>query len=255
VLRPPTAEQILAALHAAVTGTAAGGRAATDVGSAMECYPPGGAIRTDRPRRAAMLPAAVRAVHHRVLQHFAETGTSPTPADLAEVAAGAGVDPVAALQRLAADDLVAVDDAGRLVAAYPFSPAPTAHVVDLGGVRVYAMCAIDALGMPFMLAGDATITSTDPHTGQPVTVTVTGGMAVFSPEETVVVYAATDSGGRSVDTCCSTINFFAHPTTARAWIGAHPGLTATVLDQPDAVRLSRDIFGPLLPAANPGADR
>src|SRR2546429_451183 len=82
---------------------------------------------------------------------LAESGTAPHPADVAEAAARANVDPVAALQSLAEDDLVAVDDEGRLVAAYPFSPTPTDHVVQAGGVRVYAMCAIDALGIPAML--------------------------------------------------------------------------------------------------------
>jgi hypothetical protein len=86
---------------------------------------------------------------------------------------------------------------------------------------------------------------------------VAGGVAVFDPPETVVVYAATGTGGRSVDTCCSTINFFTHPTSAQAWIAAHPHLATTVLDQDSAVALGRDIFGPLLHdnGDEAGADR
>jgi hypothetical protein len=208
--------------------------------------PPGGAVRTDRPHRAAALPPELRAVHRRVLWHFAATGVAPTLAELAQVVADAGVDPQAALRRLAEDDLLAVEEAGRLVAAYPFSPTPTRHRVEVDGVPVYAMCAIDALGIPAMLDRDATITSTDPQTGRPVTVRVTGRAVVFDPPETVLVYAATDRGGRSVDTCCSTINFFADAVSAQRWIGAHPHLTAEVLDQERAVALGRGIFGPLL---------
>jgi hypothetical protein len=257
VLRPPTAEQIRTALRAALAATAGAGRDDdTGAGSAAdECCRPGGPIRTDRPQRAAALPAQIRAVHRHVLRLFADTGTAPTPADLAEVAALVGVDADAALRRLAEDDFVAVDHEGCLVAAYPFSPTPTAHVVQVGGVRVSAMCAIDALGIPAMLERDATITSVDPQTGQPVIVTVAGGVAVFDPAETVVVYAATGSGDRSMDTCCSTINLFADPTSARAWIGAHPGLTATILDQDSALALGRDIFGPLLADPTPSTGR
>lgn len=185
-------------------------------------------------------------MHRYVLRRFAATGTAPTPADLAEVAARGGADPVAALRRLAGNDLIAVDDAGRLIAAYPFSPTPTPHIVNLDGVRVYAMCAIDALGIPAMLARDATITSADPQTGQPVAVTVTAGHASFDPHQSVVVYAASGSSGRSVDTCCSTINFFANTASAQTWIGSHPSLAATVLNQQDAIALGRNIFGPLL---------
>jgi hypothetical protein len=253
LLRPPTADQIRAALDAAGTdspddpGSVGADRSASGADHAgAECCPPGGAVRTDRPQRAAGLPFEVRAVHRGVLSHFAATGAAPTLAELAQVAADAGVDPQAALRRLAEDDLLAVDEAGRLVAAYPFSPTPTRHRVEVDGVQLYAMCAIDALGIPAMLDRDATITSTDPQTGRPITVTVTARAVVFDPPETVLVYAATGRGGRSVDTCCSTINFFADAVSARTWIGAHPHLTADVLDQERAVALGRGIFGPLL---------
>jgi Alkylmercury lyase len=192
------------------------------------------------------LPPPLRRVHQQLLRHFAATGAAPSPAQLAAIAADAGIDPHAAMAELAAQDLVAVDDGARLLAAYPFSPTPTDHVVDLGKVAVHAMCAIDALGIPAMLGADATIHSCDPYTGAPVTVTITAASAVFEPRTMVVVYAATHATGRSVDTCCSTINFFTDPGSAAAWIAARPGLATSVLDQAGALALGRDIFGPLL---------
>lgn len=185
-------------------------------------------------------------MYQAILRHFAATGTAPTSAGIGSAAHAAGLDPVAALSALAADDLVAVDPAGRLLAAYPFSPAPTPHRVSLPTAAVHAMCAIDAVGMPFMLDADAVITSTDPHNGEPVRVTVTGGDVRFQPPDAVVVYAATPAAGRSVDTCCSTINFFAGSGSAHAWIAAHSDLAAMILTQDEAVRLGRDIFAPLL---------
>jgi hypothetical protein len=123
---------------------------------------------------------------------------------------------------------------------------------------MYAMCAIDALGVPAMLGRDATIISTDPRTGHRVSVTVVGGVAVFDPDTAVVVYATTsgDGGtGRSVDTCCSTINFFTDTASAQAWINVHPGLSATILDQHSALALGRGIFGPLLGDPTPVEER
>jgi hypothetical protein len=248
VLRPPTADQIRAALRE--SGRSRSADLGPPVGltaSATQCCPPGGgAIRTDRPQRASALPAAVRAVHRQLLRHFAGTGAAPSSAVLADFAAEAGLDSQAALRRLAEDDLVALDDEGSLLAVYPFSPTPTPHVVEVDGVRMYAMCAIDALGVPAMLGRDATIASTDPSTGRSIVVTVRAGQAVFDPHETVVVYAATGTGNRSVDTCCSTINFFGSPASGQAWLDEHAGLTATILDQGSALALGRDIFGPLL---------
>ncbi|MFE9695183.1 alkylmercury lyase family protein [Micromonospora sp. NPDC005806] len=240
----PTGERIRAALRQATGAERAA--AATEPSAEDCCAHPRNAIRTDRPRRAEQLPDRLRQVHQTILRHFAATGTAPTDTDIRAAMKAADLDTADALRELAREDLVAVDSAGRLVAAYPFSPTPTPHVVSLGDVEVYAMCAIDALGMPFMLGTDVTITSADPHTGQPIRVTVANGAATYQPADAVVVYAATGDTGRSVDTCCSTINFFTSAANAQAWITAHPRLAATILDQGQAVTLGRDIFEPLL---------
>jgi len=241
----PTADDLKAALRRA-TEHASPASAGPVADVADCCAQPGDAIRADRTDRAARLTPEVRRVHHAILRHFAATGTAPQLADLAPVAASGGLVPRDALQQLAADDLIAVNDAGALIAAYPFSPTPTAHVVSFGEVTVFAMCAIDALGIPFMLDSDAIVTSADPHTGQPVRVTVTGGTVTFEPAQAVVVYATSAAAGRSVDTCCSTINIFASPGSARTWLAGRSELAATVLDQDHAVQLARDIFEPLL---------
>lgn len=240
----PTAERIRAALRQAMGAESTA--IVTEPSVVDCCAEPGNAIRTDRPSRAEQLPDRLRQVHQAILRHFAATGTAPTDADIRAAVDAADLDTAKALRQLAREDLVAVDSAGRLVAAYPFSPTPTPHVVSFGDVEVFAMCAIDALGMPFMLGTDATITSADPHTGQPVRATITNGAATYQPAEAVIVYAATGNTGRSVDTCCSTINFFTSGSNAQDWISAHPNLAATVLDQDQAVMLGRDIFEPLL---------
>lgn len=240
----PTGEHIRAALRKAMDAESA--TVATEPSLAECCTRPGNAIRTDRPRRAEQLPDGLRQVHRAILRHFAATGTAPNAGDIRAAVNAADLDTARALRELARQDLVAVDGAGRMVAAYPFSPTPTPHVVSLGDIEVFAMCAIDALGMPFMLGTDAVITSADPHTGQPVRVTITKGVVIYRPAEAVIVYAATGATGRSVDTCCSSINFFANASNAQAWITAHPSLTATVLEKHQAITLGRDIFEPLL---------
>ncbi len=250
VLTPPTAAQIRNAL---VSPKAAGQTRQGSPHAAERCTPSGDPIRADRPARAAALPVSVRSMHQRLLRHFAATGNAPSSRDLEAFAADAGVDVTTAVSVLAADDLVAVDDHGRLQAAYPFSPTPTDHTVDINGVTSYAMCAIDALGMPYMLRANATIQSHDPHTGAPVTVTVIAGESVFQPDTAVVVYASSSANGRSVDTCCSTINFFADTTSAREWISERPNLAATILSQGDAVTLGRNIFGSLVTSATDSA--
>jgi hypothetical protein len=238
----PTIEHLRVALNAAMSTPVEPRQLATP----DRCTAPSDAIRPDRPHRAAQLPAATRQVYQAILRHFAATGSAPGDDIIRAAADRAGTDPTAALQALAAADLIALDAHSRLVAAYPFSPTPTRHLVAVGPITVSAMCAIDALGIPYMLGTDAVIASTDPHSGQPVQVTVTNGEAIFEPAAAVVVYAATGTAGPSVDTCCTTINFFASSGTAHAWTAAHPAGIVIVLSQDQAIALGRHIFEILL---------
>ena len=238
----PTADQIRTALRNAVDD----GRQAATATLTADCCPPVDPLRTDRPLRAADLPAAARAVHRNILRHFATTGIAPSAGDVAGYARGAGIDQAAAIRDLAERDLIAVDDTGEMTAAYPFSPTVTEHQVTLGSITVSAMCAIDALGIPAMLHTNAVIRSRDAHTGAPITVAITDGVATFEPASTVVVYATTGRDGPSVDSCCSTINFFTDIGTADAWIAAHPRLQSRTLSQADAIALGSRIFGPLI---------
>ena len=62
-------------------------------------------------------------------------------------------------------DAVRLDPEGRIAVAYPFSAYPTRHRVRIDDrVDVYAMCAIDALGMSAMLGANTRIDSIDSPT-------------------------------------------------------------------------------------------
>src|SRR5260221_11883377 len=79
---------------------------------------------------------------------------------------------------------------GKILSAYPFSAAPTPHRFTLGGDQdVYAMCAIDALGMPSMLNTDAVIHSTCQQCDRALALHITNGaILAVSPQEIVLVY-------------------------------------------------------------------
>jgi Alkylmercury lyase len=88
--------------------------------------------------------------------------------------------------------VIRLDEHGRVRAAYSFSGVPTPHTVAIdGGPTVYAMCAIDALGIADMLGRDITIASTDPASGQEINVTVHSGRASWTPG-TAVVFVGSD---------------------------------------------------------------
>ncbi|WP_316746078.1 organomercurial lyase [Streptomyces sp. MK7] len=216
-----------------------------------DCPPMDAAGRSGRGRLAPQA-GGLRAVQQAVLGHFAVTGHSPTAEDLQAAAAAHGRMAAEVVADLAADDFLAQDDHGRIRAAYPFSAVPTAHRVALAsGIEVFAMCAIDALGIPDMLGTDAVITSTDPVTGETITVTSTGGHTTWQPPTAVVYIGQRSCTGPAADVACGALNFFTDRDTAQSWAEAHPDYTGTTVDQARAEELARSIFHPLLTPARP----
>jgi Alkylmercury lyase len=215
--------------------------------------------------RIRLVSPAARAVHRAVLHAFATTGAPPGRAAITRAASNA--DPGGLLVELHEQDVIRLDPAGAIWAAYPFSARPTPHLVDIdGGPTVYAMCAIDALGMSAMLDRPITIHSTEPDTGQPITVTVHHGRATWSPNTTVAVVGATRTNqecrppdgrtpadidpaatiGSAADIGCGVMNFFTDHANAARWLSAHPGVTGEVLAGKRALRLGIVLFGHLL---------
>ena len=118
------------------------------------------------PQRGSQLKEPERALYRWILRSFAVSGC-PSPDALANAARDVGVDDVEeALARMVDHDLIQRSISGAITRAYPFSAIPTNHVVTLdNGHRLYAMCAVDALGVPIMVGTGATVTTEDPVSG------------------------------------------------------------------------------------------
>lgn len=197
--------------------------------------------RGSRGRRA---PAArgLRAVHQAVLRHFAAAGADV----LRPVAAAHGRTVHAVPAELAREDFLTLDEAGSIQAAYPFSAVPTRHRVRVGDVEVWSMCAIDALGIPAMLGRDGVISSTDPVTGEAVSVTATSGTTVWEPPRAVVFIGRRPGSGPAAAVCCDALNFFTSRASASTWARAHPGTPVRIIEQARAEEIAAQTFGPLL---------
>lgn len=117
--------------------------------------------------------ATARAVLETILGRFVEVG-GPVPIE-ALTPNLADRDPAGiaeALRELDEKDLIMLQD-GRVVLAYPFAGDPTPFRVVLpGGRERYAVCAVDALGIPPMLGQPAAIQSRCHHCGDPLQIEV-----------------------------------------------------------------------------------
>jgi hypothetical protein len=198
--------------------------------------------------RAERLPGPLRELHRAVLRRFLATGAPPTARWVRQAAAEAGVD-ASAVDELAAADAVHIAN-GIVTVAYPFSGTPTPHRVELDSLpAVYAMCAIDALGLPAMTSRDGQITSADPHDGTPIVVTARGGSWSWHPATAVVVAGrATDCGTKctSFETMCPHTVFHASTESARGYLASRGNLDAQILDADTAIEAGRLNFATLL---------
>jgi Alkylmercury lyase len=190
---------------------------------------------------AAALSWPARQVHLAVLAAFAGSGQPPGRGELGRIAQIHSVHPAAVLAELAERDVIAFGEAGEIRAAYPFSPIRTPIQVSWeGGPTIYAMCAIDALGISAMLGHPVMITATEPGTGRVITVHANGDQARWYPRSTVVFAGAADvECCHAADRTCGYINFFTSARAARAWARANPTVTGKVMNQ--AHSLSWDV--------------
>lgn len=106
-------------------------------------------LRHEFPLQARIEAAdiAARAAYMIVLQAWLKNGTAPQP----------DIIPQRNLDTLLAMDALAISESG--LGCYPFSAVETGITVEYGTHRVNAMCAIDALAIPFLAHAGATITS------------------------------------------------------------------------------------------------
>lgn len=198
--------------------------------------------------RQCRLSPPLQGLHRAVLRRFLQTGAAPTARWVRRTAAGLGLPGSAAGELEVADAIHIVH--GIVAVAYPFSGVPTPHLVELDGLpAVYAMCAVDALGLPLMAGRDGRITSADPHDGAPIVVSVRDGAWTWTPASAVIVIARaagcdTDCG--SFEVMCPNTVFHASPETARAYLAGRDGLDAQIPDQATAVERGRANFGSLL---------
>ncbi len=109
-----------------------------------------------------------------ILTAFAETGITPSPAGIAERLGSEMERVLEAWDRLREERaIVTGEDGVSIRMANPFSGIPTEHTFQSAGVRYYANCAWDALGIPAALGRAGTVRSRCAHSGEPLRLEVT----------------------------------------------------------------------------------
>ncbi|MFQ5847945.1 MAG: alkylmercury lyase family protein [Candidatus Methylomirabilales bacterium] len=203
---------------------------------------------------AARLTVEEDNVRRHILQIFA-SGAIPEVSSLQNHCGLSSVRVREILRRLTDLDLCFLDQTVETVlGSYPFSATPTPHRVLLAGREVFALCAVDALGIPAMLQESAGISSRCAHCESPVEVRAEPeNLARYLPSGIVVWFPTPEE-----DNCCSVaqsrcphISFFCTGDHLEAWQRGHGEPSGVVLSLLEAFEAGREIFGSLLVEPEP----
>lgn len=191
------------------------------------------------------------AVRRYILTQYPLQGRAPSCREIEESLGPAVTEVQTILRRLHELDILYLEPGCfEIRLAYPFSSVPTRHVVKFENwpeaKPVYAQCAVDALGIPFMFGHDLSVASSCAHCSKPITLEVRNRMIVtHKPTETVVWAGATRSGPAATSVCPA-INFFCSSDHVAAWLQSRTDTTGSLVSLAEAFHIGKAIFEPLL---------
>lgn len=198
------------------------------------------------PTPAGPLAAPTRWLHRALLEALLTTGDIPASDVLATAAGCDRAELPLRLEELIAADYAARDGTGQLACLYPLSVVPTGHVVLIAGQRRYAMCAIDALGIPAMLGRPLAVAAVCARCRRPLRLGVRPGAITLAEPPTTVVVARRDASQPAAAVCCPFTVFACGQEHARELVARTPG--THVLSLAEALPDAEALFGDLLRA-------
>jgi hypothetical protein len=156
-----------------------------------------------------------------------------------------------AIDDLAAADWIVRDQAGQIIALYPFSPTPTDMLVEIDDATRHAMCAIDALGVAPLLGRKVSAIGGCPICRQPIRVAVAPtGITRRRPRSAVVIRRRTPGAAHLVR--CAATRFACSPQHADQWLKTHGGPNDEMQSLEGAFIEARDLFSPVGTAPQAG---
>lgn len=187
------------------------------------------------------LSPAARQAHQAILQAFLADGAPPPISQFS----------AETLADLGRRDLVHVRG-GEIALAYPFSTRPTDFLVRVGGVKVHAICAVDALGTAAMAFKPAEVTCLCPTCRSRVSLKVLAdGLTLghASEPDPRIWTGVKDVGACAADSQCKSMLLFCSPDHLDAWKRSQPSSARGFdLSLAQGVRLGAAIFRPFLQA-------
>ena len=125
-----------------------------------------------------------------------------------------------------------LDPDGNVV-GFGLSIVPTRHSYQIDGRQFYVWCAFDAIMFPLLLKSTVVIESSDPISGEQISLTSTPeGVQNVNPATTVVSWVPGINSPENIRSkFCNFTHFFTSETTASEYVAKHPGLVIVPVEQ------------------------
>lgn len=153
---------------------------------------------------------------------------------------------IAILKKLDKLDVIYMSNDKKIInAAYPFSNSKTSHIVTLKGAgykKIYAMCAIDALGVCFMFDCDVTIDSKCYSSGERIKIEIKDNEIIVLKPQKIVVWCDMEYSCCAATSLCKNINFFSSKFHFKEWQKEKPVRNGYLLPIQEAFYLGKLFF-------------
>ncbi len=177
-------------------------------------------------RGCCELTAFEKETVREIFKVILESTEAPTIEELQHSLRRSAEDILQVLEGLEAKDiLLRRKGTQQIVSIYPLSLTATEHQIFLrDGTTLYAMCAVDALGMPNMFNRDAMIISQCEWCKEKINIEVRNGEIAAKSHPNILIWNAEEVEIPAAETCCPLVNFFCSDEHLKEWKGKNPDL-------------------------------
>jgi len=117
----------------------------------------------------------------------------------------------------------------EILSIYPLSLTPTEHQVILeNDKRLFAMCAVDSLGMPIIFNKKAKIISQCEKCKQEITIEIKDEKIARTSHPNIVIWSPARQIAPAAETCCPMVDFFCSKDHLQEWIKENPDLIGRI---------------------------
>lgn len=117
----------------------------------------------------------------------------------------------------------------EIVSIYPLSLKPTEHQILLeNGKRLFAMCAVDALGMPIMFNRNIKVVSQCEKCKQKIIIEIKNEEITWISHPNIMIWSPSCQITPAAETCCPSVNFFCCKEHLEEWTKENPDLIGKI---------------------------